>query len=110
MLRAELGAEGVAFRRAARDERVERAAEHLRQRRPGEPSRRGLGLFRAHDARTLEHPRERHVPAQADGLAERSRLLDVLRGERRIDADLLGGLARRRADLHGDVDPTALET
>ena len=109
MLRGELGAERFAFRRATRHERVERAAEHLRQRRPRDRRRRGLRLFRAHDARTLEHPRERHLFAQADGAAEGSGLLDILGGERGIDADLLGGLTGRRTDLHGDVDTSSLE-
>src|SRR5207253_2183909 len=46
---------------------------------------------------------------QAGGAAEGPRLLDVLGGERGVDADLLGGLAGRRAELHADVDPSALE-
>src|SRR5882724_8461718 len=95
---------------AARHELVEGAAQYVREDRPRDPARRRLGVLRANDARTLEHPRERHVFAEARGASERPRLLDVLGGERGIDSDLLGRLAWRRAELNGDVDPPTLET
>ena len=62
-----------------------------------------------HDARTLEHPRERHVGAEPHGAAQVPSLRDVLRGERGVDGDLLGGLSGRWSELHGHVDPPALE-
>jgi len=69
-----------------------------------------LGVLHAHDTRTLEHPRERHVWAEAHRAAELSSLGDVLGGEGLIDAELLRRLARHGAELNGDVDPPALET
>ena len=60
------------------------------------------------DTGALEEPTRRRVFAQTDGTAESPCLLEVLGGERGVDANLLGGLPRSRTDLHGDVDPSAL--
>src|SRR5262245_10040170 len=109
--RQELGAEGLALGRAAGDELVERPAEHIREHGPPDTGRWRLGLLhQTHDARALEHPRERHVVAETQGAPEITGLRDVLRSEPSVDSDLLRGLARRRRELHGHIDAAALET
>src|SRR5437870_1708051 len=106
---AELGAEGRALRAARRDELVEGPAEHLGKDGPRESGGGRLRVLRAHDARALQHPRERHLTAQPHGTAELPRLGDVLRRERGVDTDLLRALAGCRSELNGPVDTTALE-
>ena len=107
--RVQLRAERLALRRAGRDQLVERAAERLGQGGPRDRLDRRLRVFHAHDPRPLEHPRERHVAADAHAATELARFGDELRGQRVVDADPLRGLARCCAELHGHVDPTALE-
>src|SRR5262245_15865939 len=109
--RQELGAESLALGRAAGDELVERPAEYIGEHGPRDAGRGRLGLLhQTHDARPLEHPRERHVTAATHRAPELPGPRDVLCSERGVHGDLLRALAGRRRELDGHIDAAALET
>ena len=112
MQAAQLLGEALALGLAPRHQLIERAAEHLLQRRPRQRGVRGLRLFHAHDAGTLEHPRQRHLAGDAcagEIGGQRAGALDVLARERSVGDDALGGLSGHRGDLHRDVHAPALQ-
>ena len=105
----ELRAKRGAFRHALREERVDRAPEHGVERRPQRLRVGHVRLFEAHDARPLEHPRERDVTGEAELRRERPRPLRVFAREGGIDRDALERATGAGAELDVEIDPPALE-